>query len=328
MKIIITGGAGYIGSNVALYLMDSGHDVTIIDDLSTGNKNLIPPNANFFQCNINNFQKIDEIFRNEKFSALMHFAGFIEVEESVANPEKYFKNNFENSIKLFEICAKNNLLNIIFSSTAAVYGDVKTDGLISEKIIPKPINPYGESKHNVEKYLLNNNDKFKSIILRYFNVAGADAKLRSGLISKKATHLVKIASEAAVGKREDVTIYGNDYKTSDGTAIRDYIHVSDLAEIHLKSLELLIKKQETLVMNCGYGVGYSVKEVLDKFNEISKNKIKVKYGNRRSGDSAMLVSDISKINKMINWTPKYNNLDYIIKTSIEWEEKLKNEKFS
>ena len=328
MHLLVTGGAGYIGSHVANNLLDLGHKVFIIDDLSTGNKKLIPQKANFEQCNISDEKKLENIIKKNNFDAIMHFAGFIKVEESVKFPDKYFTNNFENSKKLFEICIKNNLLNVIFSSTAAVYGNKKEQKFISEKDQINPCNPYGESKLKTEKYLISKKNELNFIILRYFNVAGADPDLRSGLIAEKPTHLIKIASEAAVGKRSKVIVYGNDYNTYDRTAVRDYIHVSDLSEIHIKSLNYLMEKKESQIFNCGYGKGYSVKEVLDTFNNISSNKIEIEYGSRRKGDAEFLVSDVGKIKKMIKWKPKYNKLDYIIKTSINWEHKLKNEDFS
>ena len=328
MHLLVTGGAGYIGSHVANNLLDLGHKVFIIDDLSTGNKKLIPQKANFEQCNISDEKKLENIIKKNNFDAIMHFAGFIKVEESVKFPDKYFTNNFENSKKLFEICIKNNLLNVIFSSTAAVYGNKKEQKFISEKDQINPCNPYGESKLKTEKYLISKKNELNFIILRYFNVAGADPDLRSGLIAEKPTHLIKIASEAAVGKRSKVIVYGNDYNTYDRTAVRDYIHVSDLSEIHIKSLNYLMEKKESQIFNCGYGKGYSVKEVLDTFNNISSNKIEIEYGSRRKGDAEFLVSDVGKIKEMIKWKPKYNKLDYIIKTSINWEHKLKNEDFS
>ena len=325
MQILLTGGAGYIGSHVALQLIDSGHQVFIIDNLSTGNESLIPKQANFLKCNINNSEAIQSIIKQNNFDAVMHFAAFIKVEESINEPGKYFANNTENSKKFFDICKRNNLSNIIFSSTASIYGNNKKN-FVSEGDKINPINPYAESKLKVEEYILKNKDKFNSIILRYFNVAGADASLRSGLISKYPTHLIKLASEAAIGKRDRIIINGNDYNTPDGTPVRDYIHVSDLAELHIKSLEFLLKNKESQIFNCGYGIGYSVKDVLDSFNRISKIKINIEYGPRRKGDPESLVSDVKKLKQMINWKPKYNNLDLIIRNSIDWEMKLKNEK--
>ena len=328
MEVLITGGAGYIGSHVAHRLLDLNHKVFIIDDLSTGYELLIPKNAEFEKCNINNKEKVESIIKKNNFDAIMHFAGFIKVEESVRFPEKYFENNTENSKKIFDVCIENNLSNIIFSSTAAIYGNNNKQTLISEDSEINPLNPYGESKFKTEEYLLKQKNKLNFIILRYFNVAGADPQLRSGLISKDVTHLIKVASEAAIGKREKIIIYGNDYNTNDGTAIRDYIHVSDLADIHIKSLSFLLEKKQSKIFNCGYGKGYSVKKVLDTFNKISKQKINIEYGPRRKGDAEISVANIDKIKQTIDWTPKYNKLDFIIKTSIDWEIKLKNENFS
>ena len=322
MNILLTGGAGYIGSHVVLALLDNGYSVSVIDDLSTGHKNLLPDNIQFLECNINNKNKVAALIKQNNFDALMHFAAFIKVEESIKNPEKYFTNNTDNAINLFNTCFENNLKNIIFSSTAAAYGNPKTNINIPETEILRPLNPYGESKIKTEKFLFQNKDRFKFIILRYFNVAGADPSLRTGLISKNATHLIKITSEVAVGKREKVTIFGNDYNTPDGTAIRDYIHVSDLADIHLKVTEYLISNKQSNIFNCGYGKGYSVKEVVDITNKITGGTIKFKYGKRRLGDAENLVSDISKFHQYIDWSPRYNNLSTIIETAINWEKKL------
>lgn len=324
MKILLTGGAGYIGSHTSLCLLDNGHQVTIIDNLSTGNKRLIPFNANFVECNIEDKKIIANLLQKEKFDVLMHFAGYIQVEESVSNPEKYFKNNTENAKILFDTCAENNLTNIIFSSTAAAYGNPINEKPISEDSLLQPLNPYGESKIQTEKYL-QNSTKLNFIILRYFNVAGSDPKMRSGLISKKATHLIKVASEVVVGKRDKIIIYGNNYPTPDGTAIRDYIHVSDLADVHLKAVEYLIKTKQSEIINCGYGKGFSVKEVLSIVNKINKQPITIEEGERRVGDSSMLVSDVSKLNDLLNWQPKHNDLSFIIKTAIDWEKKLLHE---
>ncbi len=327
MNILVTGGAGYIGSHVALRLLEEGHQVSIVDNLITGNESLIPKKASFLKCNINNKQKISNLLKNNKYDLIIHFAAFIQVEESVNNPNKYFKNNRDNAIKFFETCYENKLTNLIFSSTAAVYGNQTTNLPISEKMSLNPVNPYGKSKLDVEKFLLRNSDRFNYIILRYFNVAGADPMLRSGLISNKSSHLIKIASEVAIGKREKITIFGNDYKTNDGTAIRDYIHVSDLADIHINILNLLKKNKISNIFNCGYGKGYSVKEVVDAVNQITNGSLKYEYGDRRSGDSEVLISDVSKLNNLINWKPKYNNLNIILKTAIDWEKKINEKNF-
>ena len=322
MKILLTGGAGYIGSHVLLSIIENKHEVVVIDDLSTGNKNLIPENIKLINTNINNSEKISNILTTENFDLLLHFAGFIKVEESVQNPDKYFKNNTDNAIKLFETCLKHNLKNIIFSSTAAAYGNPINNESITEEETLSPLNPYGESKVKTEEYLLNNKDKFNSIILRYFNVAGADPELRSGLISDTPTHLIKILSEVAVGKRKKISIFGNDYNTKDGTAIRDYIHVSDLANIHLEAAKYLLEKKISNIFNCGYGKGYSVLEVINTANQIYDNKIKFEFDKRRPGDSEKLISNVDKLHEHINWKPKFDDLKLIIKTAVEWEKKL------
>ena len=327
MNILVTGGAGYIGSHVSLNLLNAGYDVTILDDLSNGYEQLIPQKADFIKCNISDVETINSLLQNKKFIAIMHFAGLIKAEESVKFPEKYFTNNSKNSEQLFNICFQNNLSNIIFSSSAAIYGNALHTDLIPETAELRPLNPYGESKVKTEKFLLKQNSKdINFIILRYFNVAGADPLMRSGLISKEPTHLIKIASEAAIGKRDKVIIFGKDYDTHDGTAVRDYIHVSDLAEIHVKSLEYLLKNKQSKIFNCGYGKGYSVKEVIDEINKICNNKINIEYGPRRLGDAISLISDITKLKQHIDWMPKYNNLNFILNTAIKWELKLKNEK--
>ena len=326
MNILLTGGAGYIGSHVAISLLDSGHSVHIIDDLSTGNKSLIPKGANFTHCNINNEEIVSDVVKNNSFDLLMHFAGFIQVEESVNNPEKYFNNNTTNAIKLFNTCKKNNLNKIIFSSTAAAYGSTKNNFVIETDKI-KPENPYAQSKINTEKFLTTNHKDFKFIILRYFNVAGADPYLRSGQISKKSTHLIKILSEVIVGKKDSIEIFGNNYNTKDGTAIRDYIHVSDLADIHVKVANYLLKELKSNLFNCGYGKGFSVLDVINVANKICNNKIKYTFTKRRKGDVETLISDISKIKKYINWKPKFDNIEIIINSSLEWEKKI-NEKNS
>ena len=323
-NILLTGGAGYIGSHVTNLLIDQGCDVAIIDSLITGNKTLINPKAKFINCDIADTKNISELLINKKFDIVMHFAGLIRVDESVKEPEKYKKFNFEKAKIFLDTCFKYGLKKVIFSSTASVYGNPTKDN-VSENDDLNPLNPYAETKLKLENFIINKSksEDVSYIILRYFNVAGADDKLRSGLISKYSTHLIKIASEVAVGKRNEVIINGNDYDTTDGTPIRDYIHVSDLADIHLVSARYLLEKKESNIFNCGYGIGYSVKEVIDTYNQILMKKIKTKIGPRRMGDSKMIVADPNKFNKTLNWKPKFDKLDYILKTAYEWEKKLK-----
>ena len=323
-NILLTGGAGYIGSHVTNSLIDQGYDVTIIDNLITGNKTLINPKAKFINCDIADIKNISEVLINNKFDIVMHFAGLIRVDESFKEPEKYNEFNFKKAKIFLDTCFENGLKKVIFSSTASVYGNPNTNN-VSENDALNPLNPYAETKLKLENFIINTakSEDIKYIILRYFNVAGADEKLRSGLISKYSTHLIKIASEVAVGKRDEIIINGDDYDTRDGTPIRDYIHVSDLADIHLVSAKYLLEKKESNIFNCGYGTGYSVKEVIDTYNKILKKKIKIKFGPRRVGDSKMVVADPNKFNKTLNWKPKYNELGYILKTAYEWEKKLK-----
>ena len=324
-NILLTGGAGYIGSHVTNLLIDQGCDVAIIDSLITGNKTLINPKAKFINCDIADTKNISELLINKKFDIVMHFAGLIRVDESVKEPEKYKKFNFEKAKIFLDTCFKYGLKKVIFSSTASVYGNPTKDN-VSENDDLNPLNPYAETKLKLENFIINKSksEDVSYIILRYFNVAGADDKLRSGLISKYSTHLIKIASEVAVGKRDEIIINGNDYDTRDGTTIRDYIHVSDLADIHLVSAKYLLDKKESNIFNCGYGKGYSVKEVIDTYNQILIKKIKTKVGPRRLGDSKMVVANPNKFNKTLNWKPKFDKLDYILKTAYEWEKKLKS----
>ena len=324
MKVLVTGGAGYIGSHVSHTLIDKGHKVTIIDNLITGYKELVPKDARLVVCDISDKKKVTEILKNDKFDLIMHFAGLIRVDESVKEPLKYKEYNFNKAKIFLETCFKNNLNNIIFSSTASVYGN-PTNQKVSEDDELKPLNPYAASKLDLEKFIIEKSktDKIAYIILRYFNVAGADEKMRTGLKSKKSTHLIKIACEVAVNKKDQIIINGNDYNTCDGTPIRDYIHVSDLADIHLITGDYLVKNRKSNLFNCGYGKGYSVKEVIENFNEILDKKIKFKFGPRRPGDSMTIVANTEKFNKYFSWKPKFDNLKYILKTAIQWEKKIK-----
>ncbi len=325
MKILLTGGAGYIGSHVSLELLDNGHQVTIIDNLVNGAKKLLPAKANFLECDINDEKKISNLLSENKFDVVMHFAGYTRIGESTKFPEKYYENNFEKPKKFFDVCIKNNLNKFIFSSTGSVYGNVSMQKNIPEDYKKNPLNPYSDSKYKLENHLisLSNENKISAIILRYFNVAGADKKNRSGLITNP-DNLIKAICEVAVGKRKELTVNGNDYKTKDGTTIRDYIHVSDLAEMHILAAENLIKKNKTDIYNCGYGMGFSIGDVIKAMNKILKKEIKIKYGARRIGDAEYSVSDNTKFLNEFNWSPKMNSLDQILITSLNWEKMIKN----
>lgn len=327
MKILLTGGAGYIGSHVSHLLIDDGNEVTIIDNLITGHKALIPKKAKFENCDIADDKKITEIINRDKFDLVMHFAGLIRVDESLKEPEKYNEYNYIKAKRFLNTCINNNLNKIIFSSTASVYGE-SDNKKVSEKDKLNPLNPYAKSKLKLEKFIIDksNQENINYIILRYFNVAGADNKLRTGLISNFSTHLIKVACEVAIGIKNELIINGNDYKTPDGTPVRDYIHVTDLADIHLISAKHLLKTRSSHIFNCGYGKGYSVMEVVKAFSKILNIEIKHKFGPRREGDSQMIVANVDKFDEFFSWKPKFNNLEQIIKTAFEWEKKLNNTK--
>ena len=322
-NILVTGGAGYIGSHVVNLLIDKGFNVTVIDSLVTGNLKLINKNAQFYEFDIADEKNVNKILIKNHFDIVMHFAGLIRVDESVKEPQRYNEYNYTKAKVFLDNCIKNNLKKIIFSSTASVYGNPKSLK-VSENDQLCPLNPYAETKLNFENYLKNQSktNNIQYVILRYFNVAGADEKLRSGLISKYSTHLIKIASEVAVGKKSELIINVNDYDTPDGTPVRDYIHVSDLADIHLVSAEYLFKNNQSDIFNCGYGKGFSVKEVIETYNNFLEKKIKYRIGPKRSGDSKFVVANPDKFNKIMDWQPKFDNLEYILKTAYEWEKKL------
>ena len=320
INVLVTGGAGYIGSCTSNILLDKGYDVTIIDNLSVGKKKLLPKKAKFYKFNIQDKKKLSNLFIKKTFDIIFHFAAFISVEESVNYPEKYLKNNFNNTKTFLNICKKYNLKNIIFSSTAAVYGDVKKFNA-NENFKKNPLNPYAKSKLRVEDYLIKSKF-FKYSILRYFNVVGADLKLRSGPWSKKkSTHLIKNICQKYL-TNQPIQIFGNDYPSKDGTAIRDYIHVVDLAEAHILASNYLIKTQKNNIFNCGYGRGYTVKEVVNNFNKIYRNKLTYTYKDRRAGDPFKSVADVSKIKRILKWKPKLDSIQKILKSQLTWERKI------
>jgi|TARA_B100001540_G_scaffold316190_1_gene345399 UDP-glucose 4-epimerase len=324
MEILITGGAGYIGSHVAYLLVDKGYKITIIDNLITGNKKLVPTKANFIKCDINNVKKINKLLKKKKFKAVLHFAGLIRVDESIKSPSKYINNNYYKSKIFIRTCIKNNLRNIIFSSTAGVYGDSKKKH-VTENDKLKPLNPYAKSKLLIEKYIqkVAKKNNLRYIILRYFNVAGTEKKKRTGLLSKKSTNLIKIISEAASKKRKKIIINGNDYKTPDGTPVRDFIHVSDLVDIHIKSMQYIIKSNKSQIFNCGYGKGLSVLKMIKTANKLIGSKIHYEFGPRKKGDIQYSVSNSKKFIKFFKWKPKYNDINKILRSAIDWEKKLK-----
>ena len=324
VPVLVTGGAGYIGSHAVLALKDAGWDVAVIDDLSNGSREVVPTGVPFYQGSIAERVLVDRILDERKIGAIMHFAGSIVVPESVEQPLKYYANNTLASHSLISAAVDAGVKHILFSSTAAVYGAPETVP-ITEDDLKQPINPYGASKLMTERMLADAAaaHPFNYGALRYFNVAGADPKGRTGQIGKGSTHLIKVAVEAAVGKRDQVAVYGTDYPTPDGTCVRDYIHVSDLAAAHVAALEWLTEHPgENLAMNCGYGKGLSVMEVLDAVDRLTNRPIKRVMEGRRAGDPPELVADNRRLLKTLEWRPAYADIDRIVGDALAWERKL------
>lgn len=322
--VLVTGGAGYIGSHAVLALRDAGFPVVVIDNLTTGFRWAVPEDVPFYEGDIADEALIDRIRAEQGTAAIMHFAGSIIVPESVENPLKYYHNNTAKSRSLIESAVRNGIKHFIFSSTAATYGMPKTIP-VSEDAPKEPINPYGTSKLMTELMLRDVTlaHPINSCALRYFNVAGADPQGRTGQSTAGATHLIKVAVEAVLGKRAGVAVYGTDYDTPDGTGVRDYIHVSDLAEAHVIALKWLIEKpEESLTLNCGYNRGFSVLEVLDAVERVSGVKLQRTLAPRRPGDPPSLVADNRRILETFRWQPRYGNLDTIVTHALAWERKL------
>ena len=320
-SILVTGGAGYIGSHVIKLLGENDIHTVCYDNLSTGNRSSVLY-GDFIEGDLSEIDKMKDLFQNYNIVGVIHFAGSIVVPESVENPLKYYHNNTTNSLGLIELCVDFNVNQFIFSSTAAVYGNVEAE-FINENATLAPANPYGESKLMVEKILedvQHAHPNFNYCILRYFNVSGADPDGKIGQAFPGATHLIKINCEAAAGKRDKVQIFGTDFDTIDGTGVRDYIHVSDLAYAHIEALNYLNKNKKSDVFNCGYGKGFSVKEVISTVKQISGVDYVVEEKGRRQGDPANVVSDPSKILAKTNWKPRFNDLKIIVKTAFEWEQ--------
>lgn len=321
MKILVTGGAGYIGSHVVKALGLGGHEITVLDNLSTGHKDAVT-HGELIVGDLKDEALLDKLFADKKFEAVLHFAGSIKVPESVENPLKYYQNNTLNSYNLINACVKHNCLKFIFSSTAAVYG-LPEGGIASEESPKNPINPYGHSKLMTEQVLrdVSASSKLRFVALRYFNVSGADLDGQIGQSFPQPFHLIDVTCEAACGIREKVEIFGNDYPTPDGTCIRDYIHVSDLADAHVRALDYLNADGESVSLNCGYGHGFSVKEVINKVAEVTGSPFKVIDSPRRAGDPAVLTAKAEKIKKTLGWKPHYDDLSIIIKSAFEWKKK-------
>ena len=324
MNILITGGAGYIGSHVLnLLSKQTNHNLFIYDNLSTGRKESIVA-GELIQADLEDLKTLEATITNRKIDAVFHFAGSIVVPESVSNPLKYYKNNTLNTLNLIDLCIKHKVNRFIFSSTAAVYG-IPEDGVGRVGDPTFPINPYGSTKLMTEQMLQDvgsaHND-FKFIILRYFNVAGAAVDGSVGQCTPNATHLLKVACQTALGKREKMQIFGDDYNTPDGTCIRDYIHVDDLAQAHIDGLNYLNNGGSSEIFNVGYGKGYSVKEVLSATKKITNVDFTTDIAPRREGDASKLISEATEIKQKTGWSPQNDNLELIIETAAKWEKRL------
>lgn len=324
LNVLVTGGAGYIGSHAVLALLDAGHQPVVIDNLVTGFRWAVAENTPFFGGDISDSELVQRIISAHNIDAIMHFAGSVVVPESVDNPLKYYNNNTAKSRSLIESAVSGNVRHMIFSSTAATYG-IPESSPVREDMPTVPINPYGTSKLMTEMMLRDvaAAHEFNYCALRYFNVAGADPLCRTGQSTVGATHLLKIAVEAALGKRASVSVFGTDYATKDGTGVRDYIHVSDLASAHVIALEALVTDPtRSHTLNCGYGHGYSVMQVLDAVDRVTNNKLDRKLEGRRTGDPDALISDNTAIKQQLGWEPQYDDLDKIVEHALAWERRL------
>ena len=323
MTILVTGGAGYIGSHMTYGLGDRGERVVVLDNLTTGIRGLVSPEAEFVEGSIANRELVETVLADYGVESVVHFAGSVVVPESVENPIKYYQNNTAGSCTLIEACIRKRIRNFIFSSTAAVYG-MPDAPVVGEDLTPDPINPYGRSKLMIE-WLLKDAARahdFHFVALRYFNVAGADPKGRTGQSTPRATHLIKRACQAALGREPCLEIFGHDYPTPDGSGVRDYIHVTDLISAHLLVLDHLRRGGESSTFNVGYGRGASVREIIDVAEEMTGKKIPVRESPRRLGDPATLVADSSRLKDRLKWKPEYDDIKTIIRTAYEWERRL------
>lgn len=323
MAVLVTGGAGYIGSHMVLALRDAGHDdIVVLDDLSTGFDWALSPEVTLVVGDVADQALVADVIRRHRIDAIAHFAARIVVPDSVADPLGYYLANTVKTRALIGTAVKEGVTHIIFSSTAAVYGEPKTIP-VPEDLITSPINPYGRSKL-MSEWMIADAAKahgFTYVILRYFNVAGADPRGRTGQSSPNATHLIKVATQAALGQRTHLDVYGTDYPTRDGSCLRDYIQVSDLAEAHRVALDHLRSGGESLTLNCGYSRGYSVLEVIEVVKRISGRDFDVRLSPRRPGDPAQIIAEAQRIREL-GWTPKNDNLDRIVEQALAWEHAL------
>ena len=321
-NILITGGAGYIGSHITEILLKKHKKVFLIDNLSTGHRKLINKKAKFFKLDIHNKQKIKKIIKKNKIDSIIHLAAKLIIGEGQKKPKKYYKNNVLGTKKLLDACTNTPVKNFIFSSTAAIYREGQYK--VSEKSVIKPKSVYGKTKIKAEKLIKNfaKKNKINYGILRYFNIVGSSPSGKIGLINKNSDHLLKNFSIELMKKKPRLKIYGTDYKTKDGSCIRDFIHVSDIAEIHYLILEKINKLNVSKILNCGYNKGSSVLEVAKEFRRQSKKKVDIVYAKRRPNDLIKIIASNSSLNKFIKWKPKFNNLRKIVKSCIAWEKKI------
>ncbi|GAA0571369.1 UDP-glucose 4-epimerase GalE [Craurococcus roseus] len=319
-RVLVTGGAGYIGSHAVLALLDAGIAPVVLDDLSTGLREAVPPGVPFVQGSTGDAALLAGLFRRHRVSAVLHFAASLVVPESVARPLDYWRNNVANTLVLAQACVEAGVRRLVFSSTAAVYGSPPSP-LVDEDAPCAPINPYGASKLAAERALADAAAAhgLSVVALRYFNVAGADPAGRAGQRRPGATHLIKVACEAALGKRPAVEVFGTDYPTPDGTGVRDYIHVTDLARAHVEALRHLMMGGGPLTLNCGYGRGHSVLEVLRAVERASGRPVPAHFAPRRPGDPPALIARADRAREALGWRPAFDDLDRIVASALTWE---------
>ena len=322
VPVLVTGGAGYIGSHAILALREADYPVVVIDNLSTGERRLVPKDVPLVVGNIADQELVSAVISEHKCKAAMHFAGSIIVPESIIDPLKYYANNTATSRDLIACCVREGIEAFIFSSTATVYGNPQCVPL-PETAETLPVNPYGTSKLMTEWMLrdVSAATGMHHAILRYFNVAGADPAGRSGQSGPDSSHLIRVACELIVGKRSKMSVFGTDYTTPDSTCIRDYVHVSDLAEAHVLALEHLLRNGENVILNCGYGHGFSVWQVIDVVRKLVGHELAIHMSARRAGDAEILVSDSRKIRETLGWKPRFDDLETIVNTALDWERK-------